>query len=273
MVSESTVSNTELSELFWPSPSSGRELSEFLSAFYLCDKANSPSFSQNSPSLPPNSVRLSEFSSPKQYSRNSIPPVSSHWWWLSFGLLRAGCKFGWVCSRSLRKWPEPAMRETSQTEPKLRKRRGVQKSMGNNPNLLFLAFLDFLAFFLSKVFLAFWGVFPFFPKDFRGSATIKNPCFFGGFPCRFPKKARKRRSGKVAWETGMLIYLPVTSRPLIYLQKEAVLSSCNFAHTHLTARIPNFHLPWTWTSRPTKRRILSQRTFWRGSGVAPNFTP
>ena len=32
-------------------------------------------FSQNSPSLPQNSVRLSELSSPKQYSRNSIPPV------------------------------------------------------------------------------------------------------------------------------------------------------------------------------------------------------
>ena len=35
-------------------------------------------FSQNSPSLPQNSVRLSEFSSPKQYSRNSIPPVSQN---------------------------------------------------------------------------------------------------------------------------------------------------------------------------------------------------
>ena len=33
-------------------------------------------FSQNSPSLLQNSVRLSEFSSPKQYSQNSIPPVS-----------------------------------------------------------------------------------------------------------------------------------------------------------------------------------------------------
>ena len=52
------------------------ELSEFLSAYYLCAKANSPSFSQNSPSLPRNSVRLSEFPSPKQYSRNSIPPPS-----------------------------------------------------------------------------------------------------------------------------------------------------------------------------------------------------
>ena len=79
-VSESTVSNTKLSDLFCPHRVPGRELSEFLSgrvsAYYLCDSANSPSLSQNSPSLPQNSVRLSEFSSPKQYSRNSIPPVS-----------------------------------------------------------------------------------------------------------------------------------------------------------------------------------------------------
>ena len=58
----------------------GSELSEFLfSAYYLCAKAT-PSVSQNSPSLPQNSVRLSEFSSPKQYSRNSIPPVSYSAW-------------------------------------------------------------------------------------------------------------------------------------------------------------------------------------------------
>ena len=65
----------------------GRELSEFLSAYYVCDKANSPSFSQNSPSLPQNSVRLSEFSSLKQCSRNSIPPVS----WCSGGHLGSSC--------------------------------------------------------------------------------------------------------------------------------------------------------------------------------------
>ena len=75
-VSESTVSNTELSEFFGPHWVPGRELGELLSAYYLCAKANSPSFSQNSLSLPKNSVRLSEFSSPKQYSRNSIPSVS-----------------------------------------------------------------------------------------------------------------------------------------------------------------------------------------------------
>ena len=52
-VSESTVSNTELSELFCSHRVPGREHSEFLSAYYLYDKANSPSFSLNSPSLPP----------------------------------------------------------------------------------------------------------------------------------------------------------------------------------------------------------------------------
>ena len=66
---------------------------------------------------------------------------------------------------------------------------------------------------------------------------------------------------EVPWKTGMLIYLPqrlpVTSRPLISPQKEAVLSPCNFATAHLTACILNFHLPST--SRPMKQRTLSQR--------------
>ena len=44
---------------------------------FLCvPKRTHRVFLQNSPSLPQNSVRLREFSSPKQYSRNSIPPVS-----------------------------------------------------------------------------------------------------------------------------------------------------------------------------------------------------
>ena len=46
----STVSFLVLTEF------GGRELSEFLSAYYLCAKANSPSFWQNSPSLPQDSV-------------------------------------------------------------------------------------------------------------------------------------------------------------------------------------------------------------------------
>ena len=79
---------------------------------------------------------------------------------------------------------------------------------------------------------------------------------------------------KVPWKTGMLVYLPVTSRPLISLQKEAVLSPCNFATAHLTACILNFYLPWT--SRPMKRRTLSQRPrnllkscVFRGTGRTP----
>ena len=51
-VSESTVSNTELSEVFGPHRVLGRDLSEFLSGYYLCAEANSPSLSRNSPSLP-----------------------------------------------------------------------------------------------------------------------------------------------------------------------------------------------------------------------------
>ena len=54
-VSESTVSNTELSEFFGAHWAPGSELSEFLSASYLCAKSDRV-FSQNSPSLPQNSV-------------------------------------------------------------------------------------------------------------------------------------------------------------------------------------------------------------------------
>ena len=58
-VSESMVSDTELSESFCPHRIPGRELGEFLSAYYWCAEAHSPSFSKNSPSLPQNSVRVS----------------------------------------------------------------------------------------------------------------------------------------------------------------------------------------------------------------------
>ena len=72
-VSGSTVSNTELSEFFGAHWVLGSELSEFLSAYNLCVSANSPSSSQNSPSLPQTSVRpqwvlLSETVLSKQYS-------------------------------------------------------------------------------------------------------------------------------------------------------------------------------------------------------------
>ena len=43
-VSESTASNTKLSEFFGPHRVLERELGEFLSAYYVCAKANSLSF-------------------------------------------------------------------------------------------------------------------------------------------------------------------------------------------------------------------------------------
>ena len=44
--------------------------------------------------------------------------------------------------------------------------------------------------------------FPSFPKDFRGSASTRNPCFFGGFPCCFPKRQGKEDQG-VAWKSQL----------------------------------------------------------------------
>ena len=54
------------------------------------------------------------------------------------------------------------------------------------PNLLFLAF------FVFKEFLAILTVFPFFPKELRGSASRRNPYLFGGFPCCFPNGKEKK---------------------------------------------------------------------------------
>ena len=70
-----------------------------------------------------------------------------------------------------------------------------QKKRGVHPNLLFLAFWVFLAFFLFKEVLAILSVFPFFPREFRGSASRRNPCLFGGFPCCFPKRQGKEDQG------------------------------------------------------------------------------
>ena len=61
--------------------------------------------------------------------------------------------------------------------------------------------LSFLSlFFWNSLFFplrgipCFLSVFPFFSRDFRGSAGIKNPCFFGEFPGNCPKnKERKDR--------------------------------------------------------------------------------
>ena len=72
---------------------------------------------------------------------------------------------------------------------------------------------------------------------------------------------------KVSWKTGVLICHPVTSRPLIFPQKEAVLSPCNFVTTHLTVSSLNFHLPLT--SRPMKWGPFRNTPIWRPLKASP----
>ena len=92
-----------------------------------------------------------------------------------------------------KKWNEGTCGCSNQTEGTFAKPPFYEATLF--PNVIFLAFLVFLAFFFGKEFLAFLLVFPFFPRNFRGSEERKNPCFFGGFPCLLPKKTRKSRSG------------------------------------------------------------------------------
>ena len=72
--------------------------------------------------------------------------------------------------------------------------------------------------------------------------------------CKFRKRGgvQKSMGHKAPLKTGLLIYLPVTSRPLIYQQKEAVLSPCSFATTHLTACVLNYYLPFEITTHETE---------------------
>ena len=60
------------------------------------------------------------------------------------------------------------------------------------PDLFSLLFWISLLFSFSKEFLPFCAFFPFFPKDFRRLARIKNPCFFGGFLAVFQKRKEKK---------------------------------------------------------------------------------
>ena len=60
------VSNTKLSEFFGPHQVPGRELSEFLSAYYLCAKTNSLSLAQNSGAI------RDDITNPEQWSAGEI---------------------------------------------------------------------------------------------------------------------------------------------------------------------------------------------------------
>ena len=72
-----------------------------------------------------------------------------------------------------------------------------------HPDTPILAFFDLLAFFVFRFSLLSWGILPLFPKDSRGSAKRKTPCFFGGEnPCSFPKKKARVGGSGLARDSG-----------------------------------------------------------------------
>ena len=67
-----------------------------------------------------------------------------------------------------------------------------------HPDLLFLAVLDFLAFFFSRKSLFFWAFFSSFPRILEVRPRERILAVFVGFSLFFfSKTARKRRSGQV----------------------------------------------------------------------------
>ena len=76
-------------------------------------------------------------------------------------------------------------------------------------------FFEFLVFSRARNSLFFLSIFPFFSKDCRGLAGIKNPCSFGGFPGHFPKKQGKEGQGFARLVFGicsdLLRFLPICS--------------------------------------------------------------
>ena len=59
----------------------------------------------------------------------------------------------------------------------------------------FPCFSGIPCFFSLRGIPCFFERFSLLSRDFRGSVGIQNPCFFGGFPCLFPKKQGKEGQG------------------------------------------------------------------------------
>ena len=99
--------------------------------------------------------------------------------------------------------------------------------------------LVFLAFFLFKEVLAILSVFPFFPKDFRGSASRRNPCLFGGFPCCFPKRRGKEDQGRGQTEPKRRFSLIIADscRFSPFPRKQSIWEAQIFARNHRKPQI------------------------------------
>ena len=114
--------------------------------------------------------------------------------------------------------PPPLPKKRSQTAPPPppAPKRGIYWHEGfllqkeRNPVLPFLVFLESLVFFFPppRGIPCFSSVFPFFSRDSRGSAGIKNPCFFGGFPCLLPKKKNKERKDREKFQAPIKLAQP-----------------------------------------------------------------
>ena len=83
----------------------------------------------------------------------------------------------------------------------------------HNPDPPILAFFVFLAFFVLRFSLLFCVYFPFFSKDFKGSAEKDILAFFGLFPCFFAKKARIGVSRNVSQKVKRIRRFSVVGYP------------------------------------------------------------
>ena len=120
-------------------------------------------------------------------------PRQSKEWWIT-------ARFALLCPHPIvaMLWPwHFSQRQKMQNVARCR----VQEAEFRNVRLQVLpcpsfpCFFGIPCFFPCEDFLVFVSVFPFFSRDFKGSAGIGNPCFFGGFSLPFSKKTRKGRTG------------------------------------------------------------------------------
>ena len=105
----------------------------------------------------------------------------------------------------------------------------------------FLVFFEFLVFFFCcEDFLVFLSVFPFFSRDFRGSVGIKNPCFFGGFPCRLPKKQGKEGQGRRNFSSFFVfssIFSSIFRKPALIFQNHCLVEGDATKHFSVKERV------------------------------------
>ena len=114
---------------------------------------------------------------------------------------------------------------------------------------------------LFKEFLAFLSVFPFFSKDFRGSEETENPCFFGGFPCLFPKKQGKEDQGSFPCFFGIPCFPPTVVFLVSHYSAIGDTISCDAPYSAIGFRGKFFlRCPPCWTCLWLRYAIFKERS-------------